>query len=122
MQAIPNWARSVYQTELSKACFQHAIVYHVYKDLSKRTASDNVLREKKFAIASNLNDDGYQRGLASMVYNLFDKTSKDIAHTGTEIISKDQQLVNELHKSITKKSKRWKMHSLFKITFGALIF
>lgn len=78
----------------------------MYKDLSKRTASGNVLREKKFAIASNLNYDGYQRGLASMVYNLFDKTSKGIAHTGTEIISKDQQLVNELHKSITKKSKR----------------
>ena len=31
------------------------------------------LRDKTFNIAKNLKYDGYQRGLASMVYNSFDK-------------------------------------------------
>ena len=35
--------------------------------------SDKVLRNKAFNIAKNLKYDGCQRGLASMVYKLFDK-------------------------------------------------
>ena len=46
------------------------------KDLAKRTASDKVLRDKAFNIAKNPKYDGYQRGLGSMVYKLFDKKSK----------------------------------------------
>ena len=34
-----------------------------------------VLRDKGFNIAKNPKYDGYQRGLASMVYKLFDKKS-----------------------------------------------
>ena len=48
-----------------------------YKDLSKRTESDKVLIDKAFKIASNLEYDGYQRGLASMVYKFSDKKSTD---------------------------------------------
>ena len=40
------------------------------KDLVKRTQSDKVLKNKAFKIASNPKYDGYQRGLASMVYKL----------------------------------------------------
>ena len=40
------------------------------KDLVKRTKSDKVLKNKAFKIASNPKYDGYQRGLASMVYKL----------------------------------------------------
>ena len=43
--------------------------------LAKRTQSDKVLWDKAFEIASNLKDDGYQRGLDSMVYKIFDKKS-----------------------------------------------
>ena len=44
-----------------------------FKDLARRTASDNVLRDKAFNIAKNPKYNGYQRGLASMVYTFFDK-------------------------------------------------
>ena len=38
-----------------------------FKDLKKRTQSNEVLKGKAFEIASNTKCDGYQRGLASMV-------------------------------------------------------
>ena len=63
----------IYKSELDKACFQNNMAYGKSKDLAKRTQSDNVLRDKAFKIASDLKNDGYQRGLASMVYKFFDK-------------------------------------------------
>ena len=39
-----------------------------FKDLARRTASDKVLRNKAFNNAKNPKHDGYQRGLASVVY------------------------------------------------------
>ena len=47
------------------------MAYGKYKDLEKRTQSDKPLKDKAFAIANNPEYDGYQRGLASMVYKLF---------------------------------------------------
>ena len=44
--------------------------------LPKRTAADKVLRDKAFKIASDKKYDGYQRGLASVVYKFFDKNSQ----------------------------------------------
>ena len=64
------------KNELDKACFTHDMVYGDFKDLKRRTASDKVLRNKTFNIAKNPKCDGYQRALASMVYNFFDKKSK----------------------------------------------
>ena len=49
------------------------MVYGKSKDLAKRTQSDKVLRDKAFKIASNSKYDGYQRGLASMVYKFLIK-------------------------------------------------
>ena len=51
------------------------MAYGDFKDLAKRIASDKVLRNKAFNIAKNLRYDGYQRGLAFMVYKCFDKKS-----------------------------------------------
>ena len=65
----------IYKNELYKACFQYDMAYGKSKDLVKRTQSNNVLRNKAFKIASNPKYDGYQRGLASMVYKFFDKKS-----------------------------------------------
>ena len=58
----------IYKNELDKACFQHDMAYGKYKELEKRTQSDKFLKDKAFAIANNPEYDGYQRGLASMVY------------------------------------------------------
>ena len=63
----------IYENELDKACFQHDMAYGKTKDLVKRTQSDTVLIDKAFKIASNPKYDVYQRGLASIVYKLFDK-------------------------------------------------
>ena len=51
------------------------MAYGETKDLVKRTQSDKILKDKAFKIASNPKYDGYQRGLASMVYKFFDKKS-----------------------------------------------
>ena len=80
-----------------------------YKDLKKRTRSDKVLKDKVFAIANNPKYDGYQRGLASMVYKFFDKKSKG---TGIKAMP-NQQLANKLHKPIISKFKKRKVYSSF---------
>ena len=52
------------------------MAYGDFKDVARRAASDKVLRDKAFNIAKNPKYDGYQRGLASMVYKFFDKKFK----------------------------------------------
>ena len=44
-----------YKNELVKACFQHDMAYGKTKDLTKRTQSDKVLKDKAFKIASDPN-------------------------------------------------------------------
>ena len=51
------------------------MAYWEFKDLSRKTASDKLLRDKAFNIAKNPKNNGYQRGLASMAYKFFDKKS-----------------------------------------------
>ena len=65
--------KDIYRNELDKACFHHDMAYGDFKDLARRTAADIVLRDKAFNIAKDSKYDGYQRGLASMVYKFFDK-------------------------------------------------
>ena len=103
-------ASYIYKNELDKACFQHDMTYGDFKDLAKRTAADKVLRNKAFKIASDQKYDGYQRGLASMVYTFFDKKS-----SGSGVVNKENiQLANELHKPIIRKFMKRKVHSSFK--------
>ena len=66
-------SRYIYRNELDKACFQHDIAHGDSKDLPRTMTSDKLLCDKAFEIANNPKYDGYQRGLASMVYNFFDK-------------------------------------------------
>ena len=61
-------SRHIYLNELDKACFQHDMVYGDFKDLTRRTASDKILRDKTFSITKNPKYDGYQLGLVSVVY------------------------------------------------------
>ena len=66
----------IYKNDLHKVCFQHDMAYNKFKDLKKRTQSDIVLKYKALKIASNPKYNGYQRGLSSMVYKIFDEKSK----------------------------------------------
>ena len=67
--------RYIYRNERDKACFQHDSAYADHKDLINGTESDKVLKDKSYDTASNTKCDGYQRGLATMVYKFFDKKS-----------------------------------------------
>ena len=100
----------IYKNELDKACFVHDAAYSDSKDLTKRTVADN-----KY--------DGYQRGLASMVYKFFgskvaspDKKSvgSGAKHANTKITPQNEQLADELHKPIIRKFKKRKVCSAFK--------
>ena len=89
----------IYKNELDKACFQHDMAYGKSKDLVKRTQSDKVLRNKAFKIARDPKYDGYLRGLASMIYKLFDKKStlpNKSSRSGI-VNEPNHQLANELH-------------------------
>ena len=102
----------IYKHELDKACFAHDAAYSDSKDLTKRTVADKILRNKAFNIAKNQKYDGYQRGLASMVYKFFDKKSALFADKSTKrsgvtaltnkSVSQNQQLAEELHKPVIR--------------------
>ena len=107
-------SRYIYRNELDKAGFQHDMAYGDFKNLKRRTAADNVLRDKVFNITKNPKYDGYQRGLASMVYKLFDKKTKGSGITlANKSIPQQEQLAEELHKPIIRKFK--KKGSIFSI-------
>ena len=59
-------SRYIYQNELDKGYFQHDMAHADFEDLDRKTTAD-----KPFNIAKNPKYDGYQHGLASMVYNFF---------------------------------------------------
>ena len=80
------------------------MAYGKTKDLAKRTISDKVLKDTAFKIASDPKYDGYQWGLASMVYKFFDKKSSSLNnYSGSGIADEpNYQLANKLHKPIIK--------------------
>ena len=93
------------------------MAYVDFKDLAKRTSADKVLRDKAFNVAKDLKYDGYQRRSACMVYKFFDKKT---AGSGIKSMPKNEQLAEELHKSIIRKFKQRKVYSTFQDnTWGA---
>ena len=101
----------VYKNELDKACFVHDAAYSDSKDLTKRTVADKILKNRAFDIAKDPKYDGYQRGLASMVYKFFDSK---VSGSGAKLIPENEQLANELHKPIIRKFEKRKVYSTFK--------
>ena len=110
----------IFKNELDKVCFKHDSIYADYKDLLNRTRADKVLRERAYEIASDNKYDGYQRGLASMVYTFFDKKSsgsrvRKVNRKKTGAISESSvKLADELHKPVIKKFSRRKVYSSFR--------
>ena len=86
------------------------MAYGDYKNLTRRTASDKILRDKAFNIAKNPKYDGHQRGLASMFYKFFDKKTSG-GRVKKENIS-NNKLAEELHKPIIKNSRKEKYNHL----------
>ena len=111
-----GYTHYIYRNELNNACFQHDSAYADHKDLINRTEADKVLRDKAYDIASNPKYNGYQRGLANMVYKFFDKKSTGSGFKKLKNTRKPSSsiLVYERHKpSISKFNKR-KVYSQLK--------
>ena len=113
----------IYKNELDKACFADDAAYSDGKDLTKRNVADKVLKNKAFDIAKDPKYDGYQRGLASMVYKFFDSNvaspdknsvGSGAKHVNTKITPQNEQVAEELHKPIIRKFKKRKVYSAFK--------
>ena len=110
----------IYKNELDKAYFAHDAAYSDSKNVTKRTIADKTLRNKAFNIAKDPKYDGYQRKLASMIYELFDKKSAGSV-VNTKLTPQNRQLAEELHKPLLKNFKKGKYMQHLKIIFGVLI-
>ena len=101
---------------LDKACFKYNAAYAKYKDVENRLIADERLKNSAYDIASNPEYGGYQRGLASMVYNFFNSNvaprNKTISGKGTKEVNKI--LAEELHKPVIRKINKRKVYSQFK--------
>ena len=117
--------RLLYRNELDKACFKHDAAYAKYKDVENRLISDQKLRNSAYDIASNLKYDGYQRGLASMVYKVapLDKKTMSgkgnakstaepsaLARSSLKRTGNNKILAEELHKPVIKKFNKRKVY------------
>ena len=98
-----------HQKELDKAFFKNGMAYGHSKDLTRRTASNKILRDKAFDIIKNPKYDENQHGLASMVYIFLDKKSS-CCGTKNENIS-NEELAEELEKPIIKQFGKRKVNS-----------
>ena len=105
--------RLLYRNELDKACFKHDAAYAKYKDVENRLISDQKLRNSAYDIASNPKYDGYQRGLASMVYKTVSGKG-NAKHSSLERMENNKILAEELHKPVIKKFNKRKVYSQFR--------
>ena len=92
----------IYRNELDETCFQHDMAYGKSKDSAKRTQSDKVLRDKAVKIASDPKYDGYQRGLASMVYKFFNKKIVEVVLLMNQITSSQMNFISILFENLRK--------------------
>ena len=84
--------------------------------MSRRTAPGKLLPDKVFNIAKNMKYDGYQRSVAWMILNFFDKKSSSANTSGGGIKNEnmpDQPLAEELQKPIIRKFEKQKVQLSF---------
>ena len=87
------------------------MAYGAFKDVNRRTITVKVLCDNAFNIVKNPKYVEYQRGLASMVYKLFDKKTSG-GTVKIEFIS-NKDLAEEFQKPIIRKFEKRKAHSPF---------
>ena len=109
----------IYKNELDKAWLDMA--YGDFKGLARRTASDKVLRDKTFYIAKHSKYDGYQIGIAPMVYKFFDKKSVGSGLNKHAHNKSTLDLVEELQNPDIKKLKKQQFIQDLKTIFGELV-
>ena len=111
LKNLCRWERQILsmKTILIKPVF-NMIWLIVNQKLAKRTQSDKFLRDEPFEIVNDSKYDGYQRGIASMVYKFFDKKT---GGSGVATVP-NYQLANDLQRQIIRKFKKGKDYSSFK--------
>ena len=103
------------------------MAYGDFQDLTRKTVSDKILRDKAFNIAKNPKCTGYQPGLASLVYKFFDKKTSGSGIKNENISNKRPldlttgELVEKLHKPILENLIKEKYNHLLSTIFGAQI-
>ena len=85
--------------------------------MKKRTESDKVLEDKAFKIASNPENDGYQRGLALMIYKVFFNKKSTSSGIKCQINNMQMKFIKELLENL--KEEKLILH--LKRIFGVLI-
>ena len=94
------------------------MAYDKSKDSVKRTPSDKVLRDKAFKAANDPKYDGYQRGLASMVYKFLIKSLVEV------VLLLPNQIINlqmNFRSKLLKNLKKEKFTHHLETILGALI-
>ena len=86
---------------------------------SQKNSFDKILCVKAFSIAKNSKYDGYQCGLASMVYKIFDEKTSGSGIKNENM--SDQQLAEELHNPIIRKLIKEKYNHLLQAILEAQI-
>ena len=105
----------IYKNELDNACFAHDTAYCNSANLAKRTFSDNILKDRPYEFAITPEHAGYQSGLATMVYKVFDKKIRYRAIATSKMgANANEMLAQELHKPVIKNLKTKKVYSNFK--------
>ena len=73
---MKTWdSRYMHQNEPDKACLQLDMGDWDFKDLPRRTDAGKVLQKKSLHSTKNPKEDGYQRGLASILCKFSNKKS-----------------------------------------------
>ena len=107
-----SYLKHIYQNKLDEACFAHNGAYSDSKDLPKNYFRKDLKRQSS---TGNPNYDGYQTGLTSMTYKLFDKKTRPAA-------SANEGLTQQLHKPVIKTFKRKDVYARFKHNIWAVDF
>ena len=83
----------------------------IVKILQKEPLHIKFKKNKAFDIAKDPKYDGYQRGLASLVYKFF---NSKVSGSGAKLTLQNEQLAEELHKPIIRKFEKRRVYSTFK--------
>ena len=71
----------IYKNELDKACFEHDMAYGDFKDLTKRTAADKVLRDNltKYGLTKEVNFKKWLRDNSIEMYSIHNEGKSVVA-------------------------------------------
>ena len=70
-------SKCIYKNKLDKVCWQYDMSYWIFKLYLQKQSRIKYYVIKNFVMQKNPKYDGYQRGLASMIYKFVDKKTSN---------------------------------------------